>query len=93
MSSNHHKKAVALNYIKGQDQAPYVSAKGEGEIAERMINKAKEFNIPVQEDPGLVSMLSKLDLNEMIPPELYGAVAEIFGFIYRIDEQSRLKSK
>lgn len=89
--SNHqsekHKKAVALSYIKGQDQAPYVSAKGEGAIAEKIIEKAKAFNIPVQEDPGLVSMLSRLDLNEMIPPELYGAIAEIFTFIYRVDEQ------
>ncbi|WP_010630970.1 EscU/YscU/HrcU family type III secretion system export apparatus switch protein [Sporolactobacillus vineae] len=83
------KKAVALNYVKGQDQAPYVSAKGEGNVAKKIIDKAREADIPVQKDPGLVSMLSGLDLNEMIPPELYGAVAEIFSYIYRIDEKNK----
>jgi Uncharacterized homolog of the cytoplasmic domain of flagellar protein FhlB len=85
---NSHKKAVALNYVRGQDQTPYVSAKGEGFIAQKIIDKATEANIPVQEDPSLVSMLSGLDLNEMIPPELYGAVAEIFSYIYKIDEKA-----
>lgn len=89
---NIHKKAVALNYVRGQDQAPYVSAKGEGFIAKKIIDKAKEASIPVQEDPGLVSMLSELDLNEMIPPELYGAVAEIFSYIYKIDEKANNSS-
>lgn len=88
-SMNAPRKAVALNYIKGQDQAPHVSAKGKGLVAEKIINTAKEAGVPVQEDPSLVSMLSGLDLNEMIPPELYGAVAEIFSYIYKIDEKSK----
>jgi flagellar biosynthesis protein len=83
------KKAVALSYVKSQDQAPHVSAKGEGIMAKKIITKAREANIPVQEDPDLVSMLSNLDLNEMIPPELYGAVAAIFSYIYRIDEKNK----
>ncbi|MCO7174679.1 EscU/YscU/HrcU family type III secretion system export apparatus switch protein [Sporolactobacillus kofuensis] len=81
------KKAVALSYVQGADRAPRVTAKGEGEIAQRMIDTAKEHNIPIQEDPALVSMLGKLDLNQMIPQELYQAVAEIFAFIYTIDNQ------
>ncbi|RYL92936.1 EscU/YscU/HrcU family type III secretion system export apparatus switch protein [Sporolactobacillus sp. Y61] len=81
------KKAVALNYKTGQDQAPYVSAKADGKMAEQLIEKAKSLNIPIQEDPDLVSMLSRLDLNEMIPVELYEAVAEIFAYIRKIDEK------
>ncbi|MFX3618446.1 MAG: EscU/YscU/HrcU family type III secretion system export apparatus switch protein [Sporolactobacillus sp.] len=80
------KKAVALKYDRGLDQAPVVQAKGEGEIARRIIEAAKEYHIPVQEDPNLVALLAELDLNQMIPPELYRAVAEIFSFIYKIDE-------
>ncbi|MFT8317152.1 MAG: EscU/YscU/HrcU family type III secretion system export apparatus switch protein [Sporolactobacillus sp.] len=80
------KKAVALKYDRGLDQAPVVQAKGEGEIARRIIEAAKEYHIPVQEDPNLVSLLAELDLNQMIPPELYRAVAEIFSFIYKVDE-------
>ncbi|MDD9147079.1 MULTISPECIES: EscU/YscU/HrcU family type III secretion system export apparatus switch protein [unclassified Sporolactobacillus] len=85
------KQAVALNYEHGKDEVPYVSAKGEGELAKKIIAKAKEYNIPIQEDAALVSMLSELNLNEIIPAELYGAVAEIFAFLYQMDEQSKPK--
>jgi flagellar biosynthesis protein len=81
------KQAVALSYLQNRDEAPRVTAKGEGEIARRIIETAKKYKIPVQEDESLVSMLSQLDLNAMIPPELYAAVAEIFTYIYTIDGQ------
>ncbi|CAM3070213.1 EscU/YscU/HrcU family type III secretion system export apparatus switch protein [Sporolactobacillus spathodeae] len=84
-------RAVALKYEHGRDQAPIVQAKGEGAVARRIIEKAKENAIPIQEDPDLVSMLAQLDLNQMIPQELYGAVAEIFAFIYKIDDQYKQK--
>ncbi|MCQ2008938.1 MAG: EscU/YscU/HrcU family type III secretion system export apparatus switch protein [Sporolactobacillus sp.] len=92
MTSEQRKKAVALTYVSGSDQAPRVSAKGEGEIAQRIIDQAKLHDIPIQEDPALVSMLGKLDLNQMIPQELYQTVAEIFAFIYTIDEQAGKKN-
>jgi flagellar biosynthesis protein len=88
MNSEKKKKAVALTYVNGIDQAPHVSAKGEGSIAKKIISQAEQHNIPIQEDPALVSMLGKLDLNQIIPPELYQTVAEIFTFIYNIDEQA-----
>ncbi|MFT8361675.1 MAG: EscU/YscU/HrcU family type III secretion system export apparatus switch protein [Sporolactobacillus sp.] len=78
-------RAVALKYTRGMDQAPIVQAKGDGELARKIIEKAKEYEIPIQEDPDLVALLSQLDVNEMIPPELYGAVAEIFAFVYQMD--------
>ncbi len=80
---NKKKKAVALKYERGKDNAPKVIAKGQGKIAEKIIQKAKEYGIPIEENPELVEVLSKLDLYEEIPPELYKAVAEILVFIYR----------
>ena len=80
---NKKKKAVALKYERGKDNTPKVVAKGQGKIAEKIIQKAKEHGIPIEENPELVEVLSKLDLYEEIPPELYKAVVEILVFIYR----------
>ncbi|GAF63738.1 putative flagellar biosynthetic protein flhB [Bacillus sp. TS-2] len=82
------KKAVALKYTKGIDQAPTVKAKGRNLVAEEIIAEAKKANIPIQEDPTLVTLLSQLELNEQIPEELYELVAEIFAFIYQLDTYS-----
>ncbi|WP_338753981.1 EscU/YscU/HrcU family type III secretion system export apparatus switch protein [Bacillus sp. FJAT-52991] len=81
-------QAAALSYQPGQ-QAPTLLAKGKGKIAENIILKAKEHNIPIQEDPSLVEILGKLEINESIPEELYQAVAEVFAFIYRLDQQKK----
>ena len=82
----HRKEAVALSYDKNGPEAPYVSAKGKGLIAESIIAKARENDIPVQEDPSLLELLGKLNINEQIPEELYEAVAEVFAFIYKADK-------
>ena len=60
-------------------------AKGKGMIAENILSKADEHGVPVQEDKSLLSLLGNLDIGESIPEELYGAVAEVFAFIYRLD--------
>lgn len=80
------KQAVALKYQAGTMEAPKVIAKGKGYVAENMLKTAKENHIPVQEDPSLVEVLGKLDLNQQIPPELYQVVAEILAFVYRLDK-------
>ncbi|MNI31557.1 Flagellar biosynthetic protein FlhB [compost metagenome] len=80
------KKAVALKYEPSVNEAPVVTAKGRGLLAERILEKAKESGVPVQEDAALVEVLSKLDLDTQIPPELYTLVAEILSFIYRSDK-------
>ncbi|WP_018750897.1 EscU/YscU/HrcU family type III secretion system export apparatus switch protein [Paenibacillus sanguinis] len=80
------KKAVALKYDPGQGEAPVVAAKGRGLLAEQILEKAREHGIPVQEDAALVEVLSKLDLDQQIPAELYDLVAEILTFIYRSDK-------
>jgi flagellar biosynthesis protein len=82
------KKAVALKYEKGRDNAPRLTAKGRGKIAERLIKLAREEGIPISEDPDLVGMLSQLDWYEEIPPRFYQAVAEILAFAYRLNRKA-----
>lgn len=82
------KRAVALKYIPGETDAPVVVAKGRGKVAEAILEKAKENGVPVQEDAALVEVLSKLDLDEQIPAELYQLVAEILTYIYRADRMA-----
>lgn len=82
------KKAVALKYIPGKTEAPVVVAKGQGEIADMILQKAKENGVAVQEDAALVEVLSQLDLNQQIPPELYNLVAEILSFVYQSDRSA-----
>jgi flagellar biosynthesis protein len=79
------KKAVALKYAPEKSSAPILIAKGKGHMAETILQKAKENGIPVQEDASLVEVLSKLDLDQEIPAELYQLVAEVLSFIYRSD--------
>ncbi|GIP56565.1 EscU/YscU/HrcU family type III secretion system export apparatus switch protein [Paenibacillus woosongensis] len=82
------RKAVALKYDPSQSDAPVVAAKGSGYLADQILEKAKEHGVPVQEDAALVEVLSKLDLDQQIPPELYTLVAEILSFIYRSDKMA-----
>lgn len=83
------KKAVALSYDPG-NQAPQVIASGQGAIAERIIEKAKEADVATYKDEGLTDTLLKLQVGDMIPPELYGVVAEILVYVDRMD---KIKSK
>ncbi len=84
------KTAVALSYDPNDDGAPKVIASGKGAIAERIIEKAKESNVPIHEDDKLADTLSKLEIGEMIPPELYEVVAEILVFV---DAMDKIKAK
>ncbi|WP_144509272.1 EscU/YscU/HrcU family type III secretion system export apparatus switch protein [Bacillus sp. FJAT-22090] len=81
------KEAIALTYKPGIIDAPTVVAKGKGKIAENILAKAKEHEVPIQEDASLVELLGQLDINQSIPEELYQAVAEVFAFIYKIDQK------
>lgn len=85
------KKAVALSYDPA-NQAPQVVASGQGMIADRIIEKAKEADVATYMDEGLADTLLKLDIGDMIPPELYGVVAEILVYVDRMDKiKSKLK--
>ena len=81
--------AFALSYEPG-DVAPKILATGKGELAERIIRKGKEENIPLYKDNKLANTLSKLEIGDSIPPELYDVVAEILVFV---DDMDRLRSK
>ena len=83
------KTAVALEYAPG-DQAPKVIASGQGRLAEKIIDVAKEAEVPVHKDAKLARSLSVLDIGEYIPPELYSIVAEVLVFV---DSMDRIQSK
>ncbi|MBP1991357.1 EscU/YscU/HrcU family type III secretion system export apparatus switch protein [Paenibacillus eucommiae] len=81
------KKAVALRYAPEKSNAPQLIAKGKGRVAESILQTAEENGIPIQQDASLVEVLSKLDLEQEIPSELYELVAEVLSFIYRSDNR------
>ncbi len=79
------RKAVAIKYEKG-DRAPKVIAKGQGYVADRMLEKATEEVIPVYKDEKLVKELASVELGSNIPPELYEVVAQVLVFISDLDK-------
>jgi len=78
-------RAAALRYEQEKDDAPRVIAKGRGEIAEKIIEIAREHGVTIYEDDELAEVLCRLDLNQAIPPELYQAIAEVLAFVYRLN--------
>ena len=78
-------KAAALKYDRVKDLAPKVVAKGQGKIAEKIVELAKSNQIPLIQDRNLIDLLDALDVNSEIPPELYQAVAEVLVFVYRLN--------
>ena len=76
---------MALRYNEDKDAAPRVIAKGKGHVAQRILDLAREHAIPVREDPDLVQSLAQIDLNDVIPSELYPAVAEVLAYVYRMN--------
>ena len=77
------KQAIALEYDPS-DEAPRVIASGKGILAEKIIEKAQESSVPIHRDDKLADTLSRLDIGEMIPPELY---AEILVFVDAVDHR------
>ncbi|WP_313559836.1 EscU/YscU/HrcU family type III secretion system export apparatus switch protein [Ruminiclostridium cellobioparum] len=78
--------AAALQYYPETDAAPKVVATGKGIVAEKMIEKAKEADIPVYQNTELAQTLSALGIGDQIPPEVYDVVAEILIFIGSVDK-------
>jgi Uncharacterized homolog of the cytoplasmic domain of flagellar protein FhlB len=81
-------KASALRYDKEKENAPILIAKGKGKVAEKIIEIANKENIPVIENKALADILDKLDIYDEIPPELYRVVAQLFAFIYKLNEKA-----
>jgi len=80
-------KAAAITYDAEKDRAPRLVAKGSGPIADKIIEIARQHEIPMVKDENLVQVLEALDLDTEIPPELYRAVAEVLAFIYRLNNK------
>jgi flagellar biosynthesis protein len=83
--------AIALRYQPEApflDAAPRLVAKGQGLLAERILALARENKIPVESDPDLLAALEPLDINKMIPPELFQAVAVMLAALYRANRQA-----
>lgn len=87
--TNKEKTAVAIEYVPGE-AAPKILATGKGQVAEKIIEKAKESNVPLYKDNKFADTLSRLQIGDMIPPELYEVVAEILVFV---DDMDRMKAK
>ena len=81
------RKAAAIRYDAEQHAAPRIVAKGAGLLAERIIEVARVNGVYVHEDPDLVAVLSRLDVDTEISEALYRAVAEILAFVYRLNQR------
>lgn len=77
------KYAVALGYNQEKDNAPIVLAKGQGDIADKIISIAEENGIEIKQDDDLLQILKAVDINQEIPIEAFAAVAEILSYIYQ----------
>ncbi len=77
--------AVALGYDPDVDKSPYVIAAGKGYMADKIIEESKKSNVPQYKDAKLANTLSKLDIGENVPPELYEVVAQVLVFVDKMD--------
>lgn len=89
ISDQQPRTAVAISY-EPDEAAPKVIASGRGYLADKIIERAKEADIPLHKDEKLADTLSRLEIGDMIPPELYEVVAEILLFV---DKMDRIKGK
>jgi len=87
MSKN--RTAIAISY-NPDEAAPKIIATGKGYLADKILQVADEIHIPVHKDERLAGTLSKLEIGDYIPPELYAVVAEILLFV---DDMDRMKNK
>ena len=90
MSGSNRLKAAALAYDSQKQRAPVLLAKGQGAIAEKIIAKAKELEIPLFQNELLVDSLLDAPLDKEIPPALYRAVVEVFVWLYKSEQKAQL---
>ncbi|WP_206915630.1 EscU/YscU/HrcU family type III secretion system export apparatus switch protein [Alicyclobacillus suci] len=83
------RRAVALRYERHREEAPRVVAKGAGEVAEAIIQSASAHDVPVMENRPLVDALIHLEVDSVIPAELYQAVAEVLAYVYQFGQKSK----
>lgn len=81
--------AAAIKYDLDESSIPKIIASGNNITAEEIIQIAKEYGIPIKEDPALMEMLMHIEVMDEIPPEAYSLVAEIFAFIYEMNLKAK----
>ncbi len=79
------KEVAALKYNPATDDVPTIVAIGHGHMADKILERAQEHDIPVVQDAGLAQLLSKLSVGDEIPPEVYKVVAQILLFVSGMD--------
>lgn len=82
------RKAVAIEYERGKDAAPRITATGQGHVAEQILQIAFANGVKVREDADLVEILSVMEVDSVIPLEAYAAVGEILSYIYKANARS-----
>ncbi len=87
------KKAVALKYKAYEQNAPKIIAKGNGEIAQKIIQKAKEYDINIFQNEELTKTLMEVEIGEEIPPKLYKAVVEVFIWLHKTEKNAQLSKE
>ncbi len=80
-------QVAALKYSPGLSDAPTIIALGKGEVAKKILEKAKEHKVPLYRDPNLASVLNSLRIGDEIPPDLYEVVASILIFVSGLDKK------
>ncbi|MDR5587962.1 MULTISPECIES: EscU/YscU/HrcU family type III secretion system export apparatus switch protein [Clostridium] len=80
------KKAAALKYELNNTEAPIIAASGMGHIADKIIEKAQENEVPIVYNKELANLLCNVDVGDEIPTELYEAVAHVIAFVTDIDK-------
>jgi flagellar biosynthesis protein len=80
--------AAALAYDPLGAEPPEIVAIGRGLTANEMVRLAREHDVPIHQDAGLVEALAKLEVGQTLPRELYAVVAEVLAFVYSVDAQA-----
>ncbi|RAP33566.1 hypothetical protein DID75_01830 [Candidatus Marinamargulisbacteria bacterium SCGC AG-410-N11] len=88
-----NRQAIALKYDVDKDKAPKIIATGKGYIADMILQVAEENQVPFYEDENLTQLLSKLDINDEIPGDLYTLVAEVLAFVFQLDKLAKKRKK
>ena len=86
-SQSYGKSAIALRYDSSKEESPRIIAKGKGLMADKIIETAKENNVPIREDADLVGVLSQVDIDQEIPSSIYNVVAELLAFVYQMNRE------
>ena len=85
MADKKIEQAVAVLYDKARADAPQIVASGKGKVAEKILETARASGVYIKEDPDLLELLAKVPVGDIIPAELFQAMAEVLAFVYQLN--------